>query len=73
MKNLFIFLTLLLPTTLFQQTLTQAANEPAVGDTEDLYAIDTTAFSSGLPIAITGSTAVWNFTGLEARNPQFSN
>lgn len=44
-----------------QLTLTKAFNEPIVGDFYDTKTIDTTV---ALPINITGSGVVWNFTGI---------
>src|ERR1700749_1054104 len=52
--------------------LTQAANEPVVGDTDSEYGIDTSMYSSGLPTALTGSNAVWDFTHLQALSPAYS-
>lgn len=51
------------------QTLTQAANEPVAGDQDRLYYIDTAAYSSGLPNNVSGNSAVWNFTNLQALSP----
>lgn len=48
------------------QTLTQTANEPKVGDVDIEYLMDTTAFTSGLPISVTGSNCVWDFSGLSS-------
>ncbi|MCW3077894.1 MAG: C-terminal target protein [Bacteroidetes bacterium] len=44
--------------------LTQAAYEPAIGDTSRNYDLDTTAFTTGLMTNITGSNAVWNYQSL---------
>jgi hypothetical protein len=44
--------------------LTQAANEPVIGDTSRTYVLDTTAFSSGLMTNVTGSNVVWNYQAL---------
>jgi hypothetical protein len=45
-------------------TITQTANQPLIGDTSKYYIIDTSAYSSGLNVANTGSNAVWNYTNL---------
>lgn len=44
--------------------LTQAFNEPIVGDTNYTYAVDTSAFTTGLPMNVTGSNSVWDFARL---------
>lgn len=44
--------------------LTQAFNEPVVGDTNFTYPADTSAFTTGLPMSVTGSYATWDFTRL---------
>lgn len=46
--------------------LTQAAFEPIIGDTNRTWAIDTTAYGSGLNVASTGSSNVWNYASLNA-------
>ncbi len=51
------------------QTLTQAFNEPIVGDTNKFYLLDTSLFIAGMPTSITGSTSVWNFSKLSSINP----
>ncbi|MBL7932278.1 MAG: T9SS type A sorting domain-containing protein [Bacteroidia bacterium] len=69
MKRLFIFTALFASILSHSQTLTQAANEPAAGDQDRLYYIDTAAFSNGLPNSVNGNSAVWNFTNLQALSP----
>ncbi len=44
--------------------LTQATYEPVIGDSSYYHILDTSAFSSGLPNAITGSASVWNYSNL---------
>ncbi|HQQ94868.1 MAG TPA: hypothetical protein PLQ93_09955 [Bacteroidia bacterium] len=44
--------------------LTQAANEPQVGDSSYYYVLDSSAYPNILPTAVTGSNVVWNFTNL---------
>lgn len=44
--------------------LTQAAYEPAIGDTSFYHVLDTSAFGSGLPVNITGNNSTWNFSAL---------
>lgn len=51
------------------QTLTQTFNEAKTGDVNMYYNMDTTAFTTGMPISVTGSTSVWNFTKLQAYLP----
>jgi len=52
-----------------QTTLSQSFNEPKPGDMESGYDLDTSAFSSGMPLNVTGNNAVWNFTNLKADQP----
>jgi hypothetical protein len=47
-----------------QLSLTKAANEPAVGDTYETLALDTT---NTLPIAVTGTNVEWLFDGVTAQ------
>ncbi len=51
------------------QTLTQSANEPAPGDKELSYFLDTTAYASGLPNTVSGNGVTWNFKQLQAIPP----
>src|SRR4051812_45752312 len=51
------------------QTLTQAANEPAIGDVDKNYKLDTSAYSTGLPTNVSRNNAVWNFTKLAGTFP----
>lgn len=44
--------------------ITQNFNEPIIGDTDKNYRLDTSAYTTGLPISITGSNCVWNFANL---------
>jgi hypothetical protein len=72
MKKFLSLLLILFSFTGFSQTLTQSFNEPVIGDNQPQYDIDTSAYSAGMPIAVTGSTAVWNFTSLVAHTPSFA-
>ena len=45
-------------------TLTQAASEPHVGDSSYYYLLDSSAYPNILPVAVTGSNVLWNFTNL---------
>lgn len=44
--------------------LTQSFNEPVIGDTNYTYAVDTSAYTAGLPINVTGGYTTWDFTRL---------
>ncbi len=46
------------------QTLTQSFNEPIIGDVDKSFRLDTSLFTSGLPMNVTGSNCVWNFNNL---------
>lgn len=63
----FIFLTACLLSK--TQTLTQSFNEPVIGDVDKSYRLDTTAYTSGLPVATTGSNCAWNFANLTGAFP----
>src|SRR4051812_584695 len=51
------------------QTLTQSFNEPVIGEVDINYSLDTSAYTTGLPTAITGSNVVWDFTKLAGKFP----
>ncbi|MCC6373000.1 MAG: T9SS type A sorting domain-containing protein [Bacteroidia bacterium] len=51
------------------QTLTQSFNEPIVGDVDKNYKMDTSAYTAGLPVSITGSNCVWNFGNMNGIYP----
>lgn len=51
------------------QTLTQTFNEPLIGDIDISYRIDTSNYLSGLPVTVTGSNCVWNFSNLKGAFP----
>jgi hypothetical protein len=51
------------------QTLTQAFNEPVVGDVDKNYRLDTSAFTNGLPVNVSGNNCVWNYQALTGAFP----
>lgn len=51
------------------QTLTQSFNEPIVGDIDKSYRLDTSAYTSGMPVTQTGTNCVWNFSNLTGTFP----
>ena len=69
MKKIYCLFSFIILTTLNAQTLTQSFNEPVIGDTDKNYRLDTTAFTTGMPINVTGNNCVWNFTGLTGAFP----
>lgn len=74
MKNyLLLFFVFTAPLFFSQTTLTQAFNEPAPGDTEKNFGLDTSAYSSGLPISVTGSNVVWDFSNVTGFEPIITN
>lgn len=46
------------------QTLTQSFNEPVVGDINKQFRLDTSLYTSGMPVNTTGSVAVWDYSRL---------
>lgn len=70
MKNTFFYFLIIIGTTLKSQNLilTQSFNQPAVGDTNLVYSMDTLGFSSGMPIGLTGNNLTWDFTNLNAKS-----
>jgi hypothetical protein len=44
------------------QTLTQGTHEPVVGDVENIRRLDTSMYSSGIPLQATGANALWDFS-----------
>lgn len=73
MKKLLLSCLTLVSCLLQSQTLTQSFNEPKPGETESNYALDTSAFSSGLPLNVTGNGVTWDFTKLKAINATITN
>jgi len=69
MKVLSIFVLIAFLTTTQSQTLTQSFNEPVVGDVDKKYRLDTSAYTSGLPLNLTGTNCVWNFSDLTGAFP----
>jgi len=51
------------------QTLTQSFNEPVVGDVDKSYRLDTSLYTTGLPLNLTGTNCVWDFTKLTGTFP----
>lgn len=62
MKQLYTFLFVCSICFTNAQTLTQSFNEPVIGDIDKNYKLDTVAYPAGLPISVTGSTSVWDFS-----------
>jgi len=52
--------------------LTQSANEPIVGDIESVYDLDTTLYSNGLNVSLTGTNTLWDYSHLRAITPMFN-
>ncbi|MBL7934038.1 MAG: T9SS type A sorting domain-containing protein [Bacteroidia bacterium] len=51
------------------QTLTQSFNEPVVGDIDVHYRLDTSAYTSGVPIHVSGNNCTWDFSKLVGNFP----
>lgn len=68
MKHIFIFLGMSLGFHAFSQNLvlTQAAYEPAIGDSSFYNVMDSSAMLSGLPNGVTGNICNWDFSTLVA-------
>lgn len=69
MKHVYFALLLLVVTASQAQTLTQSFNEPVIGDIDKNYRLDTSAYTSGMPVGVSGSTCVWNFSDLVGAFP----
>lgn len=69
MKQIFTLCLLCFATTHFGQTLTQSFNEPDVGDIDVHYRLDTSAYTSAIPIHVSGNNCVWDFTKLVGNFP----
>lgn len=69
MKHTFFYFLILVVINLKSQNLvlTQSFNQPIIGDTNFVYSMDTSAFSSGLPMGLSGNNVTWNFTNLNAK------
>lgn len=64
MKKIYTFFFFLAFSSFPAQTLTQAFNEPVVGDIDRSIRLDTTAYITGLPLKVTGNNCLWDFTAL---------
>jgi len=64
MKKIYLVLFLITIVKFNAQTITQAFNEPVIGDIDKNYRLDSSAYIHGLPIATTGSNCVWNYSNL---------
>jgi hypothetical protein len=69
MRLLYFFISFFLSGALLSQVITQAANEPVVGDNDRIIRLDTSAFKTGMPISVTGSNVVWDFSALSGTFP----
>ena len=52
------------------QTVTQTFNEPGIGDVDKNWRLDTSLYTSGLPLNIAGANVVWDFSKLSVTFPQ---
>lgn len=50
--------------TLIQAQITQSFNEPVIGETDRNYRLDTSAYTSGLPVGVSGNSCVWDYSKL---------
>jgi hypothetical protein len=74
MKNHLLLFFIIISHLLFSQTtLTQAFNEPVAGDFEKTFGLDTSAYTSGLPISVTGSNVVWDYSNVSGFEPILTN
>jgi len=69
MKQIYLILFFSLIAKFNGQTITQSFNEPVIGDIDKSYRLDTAAYTSGLPVATTGSNCTWNYTNLGGAFP----
>jgi len=53
------------------QTLTQTYNEPQIGDKNSIARLDTSDYTSGMPIAQTGANQSWDFSLLKKGGEAF--
>jgi hypothetical protein len=70
MKKFFIYLSAVSVSALNAQTLTQATHEPTIGNVTKIRQLDTSAFTSGLPLSGTGANQVWDFSNAHALNTE---
>jgi len=69
MKQIYFLLFAALFTYGKAQIITQSFNEPIVGDIDKSYRLDTSSYTSGLPVSTTGSNCVWNYANLTGMFP----
>jgi hypothetical protein len=70
MKKLSIYFSTLIISSINAQTLTQGSHEPTIGDVTKIRQLDTSAFTSGLPLNQTGANQVWDFSAAKALNTE---
>lgn len=68
MKKLLLFIAVICFSTAGAQSLvlTKAAFEPIVGDTNRAYVVDTSYYTSGLNVGLTGANTLWTYSNLLA-------
>lgn len=71
MKKILPLLLFLAANTFFAQTLTQVYNEPKVGDVNLNVNLDTSGYTTGLPLSLTGPGSNWNFNKLKTASNNF--
>lgn len=72
MKRILPLLLFLAANSFFAQTLTQVYNEPKVGDLNLNVNLDTTGYTTGLPLSLTGPGSNWNFNKLKTASDNFN-
>lgn len=69
MKKIYCLFLLISCVHIHSQTLTQSFNEPSIGDVDKNYRLDTSAYTNGLPLNVTGNNCTWNFTNINGIFP----
>ncbi len=69
MKQIYWLVFLSLFAKLNGQIITQSFNEPVISDLDRKFRLDTSAYSSGMPLNLSGQNCVWNFQNLMGTFP----
>jgi hypothetical protein len=72
MKKVYIALFSLFIFSLESQTLSQSFTEPKVGDVNSFFRFDTSGYTTGMPLNVTGPGTMWDFSKLQTASGPYS-
>jgi len=71
-RHYYIFILLMIGRLLGAQSLTQAFHEPLINEVDRNYKLDTSAYTTGLPLNVAGANSFWDFSLLTGMFPVIS-